>query len=358
MTQISTKMGYIYFITSKSGKMYIGQTIRIIEKRFHEHQSPDSECVAISNAIKKYGWENMKTRWYEVPDEYLNDYEELMILAYGSLSPGGYNLREGGGSRGKHSEESRQKMRDAKIGENNHNYGKPRSEETKKKMSESHTGKTVTEETRQKIREANTGRIITEETRQKFREANSGENNPFYGKMHTEESKKKISVALRGENHPRYGKNLSDDHKRKIGEANAGKNRTEETKQKIREANTDRIITEETRQKLREANSGENNPFYGKTHTEETKRKIREANTGKIASDETKKKLSEANKGANNVRSIKVYQYDLDGTFIDSFASSGEAARRLHKTSGSLICQCARGKYDTAYGFKWTREKL
>jgi hypothetical protein len=42
---------------------------------------------------------------------------------------------EGGGSGGKHSKESIQKMREARLGEKNHNYGKTFSEETKKKMS-------------------------------------------------------------------------------------------------------------------------------------------------------------------------------------------------------------------------------
>ena len=31
-------MGYIYILTSPSGKSYIGQTIRSIEKRFQQHQ--------------------------------------------------------------------------------------------------------------------------------------------------------------------------------------------------------------------------------------------------------------------------------------------------------------------------------
>jgi len=92
---------------------------------------------------------------------------------------------------------------------------------------------------------------------------------------------------------------------------------------------------------LKEEKTGEKHPMFGKIHTEETK-----------------KKQSEAQSGKRNTTSKKVYQYTLDGTYVDDFASSGEAARALEKTDGSLICMCARGDRKTAYGFKWSREKL
>lgn len=62
--------------------------------------------------------------------------------------------------------------------------------------------------------------------------------------------------------------------------------------------------------------------------------------------------------GEKNHNSKRVYQYDLDGTFIDSFGSTGEAARFLKlKESGSGgIRTCARGKYKNAYNFKWAYE--
>lgn len=126
-------MGFIYRLTSPSGKSYIGQTIRSIEERFKQHQYPDSECVAISRAIQKYGWENIKKEWREVPDDELNFYEEMIVALLGTLSPGGYNLREGGGSRGSLCEDTKQKITMSLI-------GKTRTEETKLKMSESKKG--------------------------------------------------------------------------------------------------------------------------------------------------------------------------------------------------------------------------
>jgi group I intron endonuclease len=69
-------------------------------------------------------------------------------------------------------------------GENNPNFGKHLSEETKKKMSEVRMGKRHTEETKKKISENHAD----------F----SGENHPMFGKHHSDKSKKKISEAKKG----------------------------------------------------------------------------------------------------------------------------------------------------------------
>ena len=118
------------------------------------------------------------------------------------------------------------------------------------------------------------------------------------------------------------------------GGGNSGK-RSEETKQKNREALLGKPKTKEHNQKNMEAHLGEKNPFYGKKHTEETNQQNREANSG-----------------ANNPNSKIVYQYDIDGIFINSFESSGEAGRHLEK-DGSYIRRCAR-KSKIAYNFKWS----
>jgi len=158
-------MGYIYMLTSPNGKTYIGQTIRPIEKRFEEHQK-SNRCRALYNAIKLHGWDAFEKDWYYCPDEELNKHEELMVEVLGTLSPNGYNLVEGGGSRGKASEETKQNMR------------KPKSDEHKQSIREARVGTTRSEETKQKQREAHLGKQTSEETKQKQREANSGEKHP------------------------------------------------------------------------------------------------------------------------------------------------------------------------------------
>ena len=124
-----------------------------------------------------------------------------------------------------------------------------------------------------------------------------------------------------------------------MGGGGSNGKRSEETKQKNREALLGKSKSKEHNQKNREAHLGEKNPFYGKKHTEETKQKNREAQLGRKH---------------HNPDTKRVYQYDLDGIFINSFASSDEAASQLNKPSGSGIGKCARGKRKTAYDFKWS----
>lgn len=172
-----------------NGKIYIGQTIRPIEKRFQQHQQKGNGCVAIYRAIQKYGWENFEKDYYECPNEDLNFDEELLVREMGTLSPDGYNLKEGGGATGKLSKETKRKMSESHIGvskseEHKRNMRKPKSEGHKQKMSERQLGeknhmfgKTLNEEHKRKISEANIGKIHTDGSKQKMSEALLGEKN-------------------------------------------------------------------------------------------------------------------------------------------------------------------------------------
>lgn len=75
------------------------------------------------------------------------------------------------------------------FGEDHHNFGKERSEETKRKLSEKLKGRNLSEEHKRNIGKAGKGRIHSEETKRKIGEGNKG-------------------------------KTASEEHKRKIGEAN------------------------------------------------------------------------------------------------------------------------------------------
>lgn len=127
-------MGYIYCLTSPSGKKYIGQTTRTVEQRIDEH-TKGSECRILASAIKKYGIAQFEIEVLEDADnDQLDQLEKHYIAQLNTMHPNGYNIRSGG-SNGKHCEESREKMRQAKLGAKNHNYGKPRSEEAKRNIS-------------------------------------------------------------------------------------------------------------------------------------------------------------------------------------------------------------------------------
>jgi hypothetical protein len=125
-------------------------------------------------------------------------------------------------NRPKISEETRKKMSEATKGKNNPNYGKPMSEEQKRKLSEALNGRIISEETRRKISETTKGR-----SKPKHSEAMKGINNPMYGKKHQEEVLQKMRGVKKGKNNPRwlggisfepYGSEFTKDLKQKIRE--------------------------------------------------------------------------------------------------------------------------------------------
>ena len=156
-------IGFIYCLTSPSGKKYIGQTQRQVIERLYEHCN-QKEYSLVYKAIQKYGFDSFDVTILKACEvEKLNDWEVYFIREYETLCPKGYNIRTGGGQGSLHCEESRKRMSEAKKGCKNHNYGKPRSDTTKQKISQ----------------------------------AKSGEKHHFYGKSFTEDHKKNCALAHR-----------------------------------------------------------------------------------------------------------------------------------------------------------------
>jgi group I intron endonuclease len=134
-------MGVIYCLTSPSGKKYIGQTKRSVERRLREHSKCSPGCVALNNGIREYGFENFVCETLLiVNDAMLDYYEKRFIDVYNTVSPNGYNIRIGGSVNSTHCEESCERMRVSKLGDKNHNFGKPRSEACKRAISEAKSG--------------------------------------------------------------------------------------------------------------------------------------------------------------------------------------------------------------------------
>lgn len=179
----SENLYYIYKHTSPSGKSYIGQTFRLVERE-REHQNTN-HCPSFRGAIDKYGWDNFTHEILEdgLTLEEANEREEYYISFYNSLLPNGYNLRSGGNN---------SKM----------------SEETCKKMAISHTGKPS----------PMLNKTHKEETKQHLSEVLSGENSPWFGREHTEETKEKMSenhADVSGENNPFFGKTHTNETRNK-----------------------------------------------------------------------------------------------------------------------------------------------
>src|SRR5210317_2605200 len=91
------RKGIIYKITSPSGKVYVGQTIKKFNDRISQHKSEYSNCTLVKRAIDKYK-DQMK---YEIIEENillekLDEREIYWIKELNSLAPNGYNCNSGG----------------------------------------------------------------------------------------------------------------------------------------------------------------------------------------------------------------------------------------------------------------------
>ena len=114
-------------------------------------------------------------------------------------------------------------------GEEHHCYGKPKSAETKTKISKSMKGK-------------NKGKSRSQETRDKMSAAKKGMPSNFKGKSHSQETIDKISESKKGKSH-------SQETIDKISESIKGKNKGKSRSQ-------------ETRDKMSAVKKGKNNPNY------------------------------------------------------------------------------------------------
>lgn len=129
-------------------------------------------------------------------------------------------------------------------------------------------------------------------------------------------------------------------------------------------------------------------PFWnGRKHTEESKLKMSNAKIGKKLSIETRKKMSEYHihkpkseqtkikmrnsaMGDNNnykrflertglphAKSKPIFQYNLDGTFIQEWVNAHKASLELN-LSYKAINSCLNGKCKTSQGFIWKYKEI
>lgn len=201
---------HIYMVTNKlNGKQYVGQSI--VERNKVGH----GQLIKLS--YDKYGKDNFTYNpiCKNITNRNtLNYLERFWIKVTDSCYPNGYNIEEGGSTKGEVAQSTKQKLREI-------NKGKILSEETKKKISTSlkgeknpFFGKTHTLESRTKITSASIGRIvvITEAQKKKLSIANSGARNGMYGKPITNEHRAKLK-ANSARNKPWLGKKFTAEQK-------------------------------------------------------------------------------------------------------------------------------------------------
>lgn len=161
----------VYTHIFPNGKQYVGITSQKVNRRWRNGRGYASN-KRMTNAIRKYGWENIRhvILFKNLTQSEAEDIEKRLIANLDLMNEEkGYNYAEGG-THPRHSEKTKQK-----IGAKSR--GRYRSEEFKKWISEK----------------------------------NSGEGNYMYGKHHTEETKQKISRNRRGGTSVNKGK-LGSEH--------------------------------------------------------------------------------------------------------------------------------------------------
>lgn len=170
----------VYRHITPSGKIYIGITRLSLQARWR-YGSGYKHNPYFFRAIEKYGWDNIK---HEVLLEGLTKEqaelaERLFIGYWDSTNRNkGYNIEGGGNLNKEVSDETRKKMSESKQGNKHPWRGRRHTEESKRKMSKSHTGKN-----------------FSDEHRAKLSKANSGKGNPLYGKRFTDDEKTAMMMA-------------------------------------------------------------------------------------------------------------------------------------------------------------------
>lgn len=154
----------IYKITSPSNRVYIGQGINLYDRLVKYKNLQCKGQTRLYKSLLKYGWE---AHTFEIIEEC--EFEQLNIKErywqdfYNVLGKNGLNCKL------------------TSTDELKTIYSK----ESRQKMSESQKGKKASEETKQRMRQS----------------AKRGEEHPSYGKPPTEDRKKKISEANKGNNY-------------------------------------------------------------------------------------------------------------------------------------------------------------
>jgi group I intron endonuclease len=194
----------IYKITSPTGRIYIGQSTNINNRKNKYKNSKCKSQPKIYRSILKYGWES---HYFEIieecPESYLDELEFWWKIFYGSVENGlncHYNDLNGGYK----SEETKQKMSDSHKGKHNdlsiehiskiieanknnkYNLGRKHNDETKLKRNKSLKERKITWKVGRKkgwVMSKEHKKIVSlprsEETKQKMRKPKSeqGKNN-------------------------------------------------------------------------------------------------------------------------------------------------------------------------------------
>lgn len=244
----------VYVILNKeTGKLYVGSSWkmkgRVADHRRELRKGKHGNSY-LQAAWKKYGESSFEVAHFQIcgmpNEEKLRKLESDWINLLGSSSREmGYNL-------------------DPSARE----LGYMRSEETRRKMSESKKGRKLSTANREAIRKANTGRKCTPETRAKISAANKGKIRPEQrGKIRSQESRLRMSESAKG-------KILSEETRKKIGAAGKRRFQDPEARKRLSQTVKERFRDPELLARIGEASKGRNAKDYIVTDPDGVSRQI------------------------------------------------------------------------------------
>ena len=308
------KLYCVYMHTSPSGKSYIGMTCkRPPEARWSNGNGYKSGHPYFWKAICKYGWDNFEHQilFDGLTREQACEKEKESIAMYNTTNPDmGYNMTAGGDGK---------------------------------------TGYVMSEETKRKISESHIGRFTGENNPNYGNHKIAGENNPFYGKKHSEENKKRMSELAKGRPSYMRGKHFSGDALQHMIDAQKKRrkpvlqfnllgeflNKFESPEDAAHDVNGSRNV-------ISGCCRGRTKTAYGYIWVYEED----------YDSTQPMQKQARKQRVLETYFSKTVLQYTLDKILINEFISAAEASRQ---TNINICCirDCCRGRQKTAGGFIW-----
>lgn len=303
-------MFFIYTVYMHENKVnhkrYFGITSRDVWERWGSKGNGYYRNTHFYNSIKKYGWDNFD---HTIIAEGLThqealDMERYLITYYHTNHRDyGYNLDNGGSGGGKMSDETKQKLRESHL-----------------------------------------------------------------GRHHSNESKMRMSKAKSGKNNPNYGKKLPEWHKQALMQGRMKSEYTQEQREKLISARGFRVLQYDLNgkflNKFKSTGEASRNTGVDRSCIKACCNKQRRyagdyywryEKDGYVEGDDLD--LNDIpKKGIQKT----VYQYDLNGNFIQKHSGCTEASLTIYgdKSKSKGICDCCNGRQNIAFGYIWSYNEL
>lgn len=215
--EVSKRPGIYKIVNTINGKIYIGSAVNLKRRKYIHFlllQKKEHCNIILQSAFDKYGIDSFSFEVLEFVDDkcQLIQREQFYLNTYKPYKKkNGYNISPTAGST---------------LGVPSKSKGVPRSEATKLKISIANIGRTNSKES---IAQCIATKILrgsgrhTEESKRKISQGRIGVDNPFFGKKHSDESRKRIAENLTGSKNPFFGKRHSKEIMEIIADKQKGK---------------------------------------------------------------------------------------------------------------------------------------